>query len=160
MGQRLVSTVKTCPKCKKDFPATKEYFYTNNSNKDRLSWACKKCNNAYVDRWRKEKPKGHFNIQRKSRLKRLGFTPELFDQMIEAQKNTCALCGTDTPGGPRNVWSADHDHKTGSPRGLLCMSCNATLGHIEAKDPDWIDRAKKYINEGGFYKKDLTSQDH
>ena len=143
--------MKICPKCKEEYPATKEYFFTNNSNKDKLAWACKKCNNAYVDKWRKEKPKGYFDIQRKSRLKRIGFTPELVAEMLEAQGNVCALCGTSEPGGTRKTWHSDHDHETGKARGLLCMSCNTTVGHIESKSPDWMDKAKKYIEQGGFF---------
>lgn len=139
--------MKTCFKCKEEFPATKEYFYGNKAKHDKLSSYCKKCSNSYVTKWSKEKPKGYFNIQRKARLKRLGFTPELFNQMLEAQGNVCALCGTDKPGGPRNEWAADHDHNTGKARGLLCMSCNTTLGHIEAKNPDWMDKAKKYLDQ-------------
>jgi hypothetical protein len=142
---------KTCPKCKIQYPATKEYYYGNSSKEDGLAWSCKKCSNASVTKWNKQNPKEGFNIQRKSRLKRLGFTTELFDQMLKSQKNVCALCGTDTPGGPRNEWAADHDHNTGKPRGLLCMSCNTTLGHIEAKNLDWMDKARKYIEQGGFY---------
>lgn len=102
--------------------------------------------------WRKSNPDKakKQNIRRREQsLNKIGFTSELFNQMLEDQGNVCALCGTDDP-QVRN-WCADHDHKTGKARGLLCMSCNTTLGHIEAKDPGWMNRAKKYINKGGFY---------
>jgi len=144
--------MKTCNKCKQEFPATKEYFYGNHSSKDKIQSSCKKCANLENTLWRNKNKQNAFEIGKKWRLKKRGFTPELFNKMLHEQKNVCALCGTDKPGGPRNVWSADHDHNTGKARGLLCMSCNTTLGHIEAKSPDWMDKAKKYINGGGFYK--------
>ena len=143
--------VKMCLKCNTEFPANEEYFFKNNSKKDKLAWCCKKCSNLSITKWRNENKKTAFDIGKKYRLKKLGFTPELFNQMLEVQKNVCALCGTDRPGGPRNIWSADHDHKTGKARGLLCMSCNTTLGHIEGKPADWMDKAKDYIKQGGFY---------
>ena len=151
MGCWLVPTVKTCFRCKQEFPATKEYFYGNKAKSDKLSSYCKKCNNSYVTKWSKEKPKGYFDIQRKARLKRIGFTPELVAEMLESQGNVCALCGTSEPGGTRKTWHSDHDHETGKARGMLCMSCNTTVGHIESKPNGWMDKAKKYIDEGGFF---------
>jgi len=142
---------KICPKCNQEYPATKEYFYSNSSKKDGLGWACKKCSNGYVDRWANKNTEESFDIKRKYRLKKLGFTPEIFNEMLQAQKNCCALCETNIPGGPRGVWAADHDHNTGKPRGLLCMSCNTTLGHIETKPSDWTDKAKAYLEQGGFH---------
>jgi hypothetical protein len=35
--------MKTCAKCKIEFPATTEYFYKNKQNKDGLYSYCKKC---------------------------------------------------------------------------------------------------------------------
>lgn len=35
--------MKTCNKCKGEFPATREYFYADNRNKSRLQAWCKAC---------------------------------------------------------------------------------------------------------------------
>jgi hypothetical protein len=101
--------------------------------------------------WYKANPEKAKLMARKNNLKKSGFTLELFNKMLKAQKNVCALCFTDKPGGPHDQWSSDHDHNTGKPRGLLCMSCNLALGHIENKNPEWIDKAKAYIEQGGFH---------
>jgi len=141
--------MKTCTKCKQEFPATLEYFAKDSRNKNKLQARCRPCKNLGNKPWQKaNQDKVKFSI-RKWNLRKIGFTPELFDQMLESQGNKCALCGSESHGA--NNWNADHDHKTGKARGLLCWTCNVTLGHIEAKDPGWMDRAKKYIDKGGFY---------
>lgn len=146
--------MKTCNKCKQEFPATLEYFYKDSRNKNKLGGRCRPCKNKDNLPWKMRNPEKVKLSIRKWNLNKLGFTLELFDEMLNAQGNMCALCGSDDPGAEN--WNADHDHKTGKARGLLCWSCNVTLGHIEAKDPGWTDRAKKYINEGGFYRSDQS----
>lgn len=165
---------KTCTKCNVEYPATLEHFGKLKKVKSGLNSVCKICNRDYVNKynmnvsperkaakaaftrsWRKanpEKAKQQGVRRREQALKKIGFTIELFNNMLDFQDNKCILCGTDEPGG--RGWCADHNHETGKARGVLCFSCNTTLGHIEAKPDDWMDKAKKYINEGGFYKKD------
>jgi hypothetical protein len=158
MAKAGTNLTKTCTKCKQEFPATLEYFYKK--TKDRLHSICKKCHvkqtrpnrKTYLERNPKMKwTQKDKNRQRNKRLEKIGFTAELFDEMFEAQGRVCILCGSDQPGATN--WNADHDHKTNKPRGVLCWSCNTTLGHIEKRDYDWVFRARKYIDEGGFYKK-------
>ena len=59
--------------------------------------------------------------------KAYGITVGDFDQMLEAQGGTCAVCKTGTPGG-NGRFHIDHDHETGKNRGLLCHLCNVSLG--------------------------------
>jgi hypothetical protein len=40
--------------------------------------------------------------------------------------------------------AVDHDHKTGAPRGLLCHTCNAGIGHLH-DDPELILKAYYYV---------------
>ena len=156
---------KICVACNVEFPATLEYFTKQKNGKFGLRSKCKKCRNIenveYVRNnsdkvnstrraWRKANPERTKAQAKKTQLKQIGFTLELQELMLKAQGNVCALCGTDTPGGRHNVWNSDHDHKTGKARGMLCNSCNTTLGHIEAKCPDWMDKARKYIDNGGL----------
>jgi hypothetical protein len=46
------------------------------------------------------------------------------DAMIEAQGGVCALCRERTPE------HVDHDHLTGTVRGVLCSCCNQGLGNF------------------------------
>lgn len=83
-----------------------------------------------------------------NRLKATGFTPEDFKAKLEEQGGVCAICGTDNPG--KLDFCADHDHATGTQRGILCRKCNAGLGHfndnIEALQIA-IDYLNKYRNQ-------------
>lgn len=40
----------------------------------------------------------------------------------------------------------DHNHKTGTVRGLLCIGCNNYLGRIE--QPNWLKNALEYLGIG------------
>ncbi len=50
-----------------------------------------------------------------------------YDALAAAQGNRCAICRKDSP-GRRKYWCVDHDHETGSVRGLLCGHCNSGIG--------------------------------
>jgi hypothetical protein len=62
------------------------------------------------------------------RHKRTGFTPDLFQQTLEAQGHKCAICEDDLLGKPSRHVHADHCHDSGKPRGILCNGCNAGIG--------------------------------
>lgn len=96
---------------------------------------------------RKENTDDYRPKWRETQLKKIGFTSELFDQMLEAQGNVCALCGSDKPGGRWNRFFADHNHETGKARGVLCFHCNIAIGIIEARDYNWMNRVRKYLDE-------------
>lgn len=51
------------------------------------------------------------------------------------------MCGRTCRTGQR--LSVDHDHATGTVRGLLCRRCNAGLGYLE--DPVWRSNAERYL---------------
>jgi hypothetical protein len=72
------------------------------------------------------------------KLRKYGITQDLFEQMKEAQDGRCACCGKKAK---RLI--VDHNHETGSVRGLLCYRCNMGLGHYER------DRKlyKRYLRE-------------
>ncbi len=75
------------------------------------------------------KKNGRVNEIRNTKLKNYGLTLKKFNELINSQNNSCAICKK-----PFNEVTAciDHDHQTGKVRGLLCPNCNWALGH--AKD--------------------------
>ena len=67
--------------------------------------------------------------QRDWRLqKRYGISAETYDRMLQVQGGVCALCFTLPKSNRLHV---DHDPETNRVRGLLCTSCNTTIGKID-----------------------------
>lgn len=151
MGERMVSIIKICSKCKNSFPLNDTYFVKDKHSNNKFTSACKKCRAKQYQNWVEKNRQKERNKNRRKRLKRIGFTPELFNSMLEYQNNLCAICYTNDPGP--NGWQADHDHNTGKARGVLCLRCNIGLGFLEQKGLDWADRAKRYIQDKGWYER-------
>lgn len=64
---------------------------------------------------------------RGSRLERLyGLSVAEVERRKLAQGMKCAICGE-----PTDNFHIDHDHKSGSVRGLLCFRCNYMLGYAK-----------------------------
>lgn len=86
------------------------------------------------------------------RLKyKYGITPEGYQAMIEAQGGGCAICGISQSQLWKDDWNhpleIDHCHDTGRVRGLLCSSCNVSLGRFK-HDPILLRRAAEYLERG------------
>lgn len=82
-------------------------------------------------------------VQRKNRWKnKFGLTEKDFNQMLQDQNNSCAICTKllDKP-------FVDHDHVTHKVRGLLCNNCNFGIGSLQ-DDPQIIARAQAYVLAG------------
>lgn len=62
------------------------------------------------------------------RMSRYGISQEQYDEMVKRQAGRCPICGR-MPLPER--FMVDHDHTTGSVRGLLCSYCNPALNLIE-----------------------------
>lgn len=74
---------------------------------------------------------------------RYGITKEQFDDMLSAQNNACAICGTSEPRG-RGAFHVDHCHETQNIRGLLCNLCNTGLGRFK-DNPAALRKAALYL---------------
>lgn len=66
---------------------------------------------------------------------------ELYNELFTKQNGCCAICNKHQSDLPRGL-IIDHDHKTEKVRGLLCYSCNSSLGGIK----DDIEIAKSRLN--------------
>ena len=49
--------MRICKKCKKEYPETTKYFYTNKNGKNGLTGKCKKCIRKYVRQWKRDNKK-------------------------------------------------------------------------------------------------------
>ena len=71
-----------------------------------------------------------------------------YEDMLANQNNVCAICGSDgfimdaTKHKVKLV--VDHDHKTGTVRGLLCHNCNRALGLFK-DSPGTLQTAIDYL---------------
>jgi hypothetical protein len=98
---------------------------------------------AYHQNWIAENKEAVQKIGRRHLLKRrYGITLEEYDALFVRQSGTCALC--QRPPQRRRL-AVDHDHETGEIRGLLCVTCNSMLGHLEGRMN--LDRVGKYLTD-------------
>lgn len=78
--------------------------------------------------------------------KTYGLQPGDYNRLLTAQGGVCATCGPRTgrngSGGRR--LAVDHNHATGEVRGLLCSTCNRSIGD-QHDDPDTFQRIADYL---------------
>jgi hypothetical protein len=136
--------LKACTKCKKEYPATTEFFFREVKNKQGLAYFCKTCSSQRVREWEKKNPV-RFSTFKKRAL--LNSKIDLLEYYSSNGRIVCSCfgCGVDTP----EFLTLDHINGDGSlhrktlntkgganfyawlkknnyPPGLqiLCMNCN------------------------------------
>ncbi len=85
--------------------------------------------------------KSRLQMKDKALLRMYGITLEQYNLLLINQNYKCKICND--PPGKRNL-AVDHDHNTGSVRGLLCDSCNRGIGLLKDK-PEVLMKAAEYI---------------
>ena len=130
-----LETERTCTKCKHTLPISSFAL-----KGPKFKWryrTCKKC--TAMKQWAQAKRRPE--AIRNSRYKcTYGVTLDQVKQMLESQSGLCAnrACGTDisieVKKSAKNKAFVDHCHETGKVRGLLCISCNTSLGLLEQKN--------------------------
>ena len=75
---------------------------------------------------------------------RYGVTSTDYDRLFILQKGRCAICFSF--GTAKRRLALDHNHKTGTIRGLLCNSCNTGIGHFR-DNTSLLNRAKTYLQK-------------
>ena len=97
--------------------------------------------NKKTKQWRKKNPDIMKVSYRRSHLKKYQLTEADYQQMTDVQRGVCKICKT--PPTKRRL-SVDHDHDSGSVRGLLCHKCNFGLGFFR-DDPKLLKAAIRYL---------------
>jgi Recombination endonuclease VII len=138
--RRIVQEFTTCTKCKNTLPTTSENFRMRADRKYPVSW-CRPCERTNTGNYFKspvgKKVKAAYTqrnqekLQSQELMRRVGITLEEKNRKFEEQGRKCAACGTSTPCKGKNPWHADHCHKTGKFRGVLCRKCNTTIGFAD-----------------------------
>lgn len=71
------------------------------------------------------------------------------DSLAAAQGGCCSICGRPPRGrGHEARLHLDHDHRTGSRRGMLCGPCNKALGLLD-ENPAYLWAALGYLARHG-----------
>lgn len=84
--------------------------------------------------------------RKESNWKSKGFTLTIsqYNALLVDQNYCCAICQRHEDEFKRGL-CVDHDHVSKEVRGLLCINCNALIGH--AKDNIWVlEKAVKYLS--------------
>jgi Recombination endonuclease VII len=84
----------------------------------------------------------------RSSAAQLGFDPGVIEAHFMAHSGRCDICGRTAAeagvSGKSNRLAIDHDHKTGTFRGLLCHHCNFAIG-LMGDRPDRLIAAADYL---------------
>jgi Recombination endonuclease VII len=104
-------------------------------------------NKERIVHYRLKRPKYSSDWYQDYALKRFyGITLDEYRRLLKKQNNACAICKKPERGKRFKRLSVDHDHETGKVRGLLCSSCNRSLGLME-EDPKALRAAARYLEK-------------
>ncbi len=128
--------VKYCGKCEKERPI--KDFAKNTAKKDGLQERCRECRATHYSKT------GYAKKAYKNRLiRKYNVTVEFIENLEVQQKGLCAICS-----GKNKSLVIDHCHSTGKVRGLLCTTCNTSLGLLKEKEENFLS-AISYLKKHG-----------
>jgi len=124
--------------------------------KDRVNQRAKEARKLNPERYheydlkRKAKNPDHIRAinlrsNEKRRHEKFGLPQGWYDLQYKKQNGCCAICLGQQEGKPKK-FAIDHNHSTGQVRGLLCNSCNTSIGKLK-EDITIMQRAINYLKE-------------
>lgn len=136
---------KVCTGCKIERPLSE--YHKQTGTKDGRRHRCKFCFNEYLRRYKsanggraRERTRAHY-VRRK-----YGLTEGEYLALLESHNFKCAICGRPEKDCMYSRLYVDHEHTTGSIRGLLCNSCNSGIGYF-FDSPELLQSAISYLKE-------------
>ena len=139
----LVLSSKICRRCKLEKDVGD--FYRRASSSDGLGSWCKLCVNDANAASRQKNPLTSHNRRVYNLRRNYGMTLQEYENLLEVQDFKCAICFAEESGhGKTSNLLPDHDHETGTIRGLLCHPCNSALGLLK-DNPLILTSAIKYL---------------
>jgi hypothetical protein len=137
---------KKCTTCSQTKPVAE--FGTQ---RGRLRHHCKVCKNKESREWyeqnkerKKELSKNYRDIKKNQDLKKsYKITLDDYNKMLVEQNHSCKICFSHQDKLKRRL-CVDHDHTTGKVRGLLCDTCNRSLGLLK-DNIEVMKRAVTYL---------------
>jgi hypothetical protein len=161
--------MKMCRLCKQTLPLSA--FHFNAKMKDQRLNYCKTCQSKSAKlrtktpkyrSWRrlyektnKDKilaaernhratPHGRARKKDSALRARYGIGLEEFNLLLENQEHRCAVCRDRLDTSVSRFVHLDHDHVSGTIRGLLCWRCNLGVGYFK-DDPKRLEAAAIYL---------------
>lgn len=141
----IAAPMVECITCKHILPVNK-FWKQRNDNPQNVCKDCYRERNkkwvnknpekvkSYAKKWNEKNP----NHTHKHKLKyRYGLTLEDYNKKLLEQDGVCAICNR--PETIRKNLCVDHNHSTGQIRGLLCDSCNKSLGGFNDSEKTLLD---------------------
>lgn len=123
--------MKRCPSCKQTKDLSEFYF---SQATGRPSSYCKLCHGEKRIQWGKDNPRTPEQHRQYTLTSRYGLSKEEQDDL----PTQCGICGS------KQNLHVDHDHGTGSFRGMLCRNHNIGLGYFN-DDPTELLQAVGYL---------------
>jgi len=129
-----------CNTCR--IPKDQSSFSADRRKKTGRQACCRTCAAAKCKEWRSNNKEHATNVRLvweathpQRHLNKYGITLADKIRIFAEQGSVCAACGSLDHGNPRykgeNGWCLDHCHDSNQVRGVLCWSCNVTLGHCK-----------------------------
>lgn len=116
-------------------------------NPERVNAAARKRRQALDGEVVREKARDYYrNNPEKYRaynLARYGITPAEYDRLLASQGGVCACCGAAANRDGKRLF-VDHDHETGTIRGIICINCNRGIAAM-GDDIEGVKRALEYL---------------
>ncbi len=153
--------MRCCTKCGQEKPETEFY---KSANKAGLRPDCKVCCRQHAAEWSKRNPERKRATNRAVALKhaerireanlqrRFGLSLEEYNALLTKQGGACAICGDKIGDRARKRLFVDHNHETGTVRGLLCSQCNNGIGLLR-DSPTLLRQAAVYLEAAQNKKK-------
>jgi hypothetical protein len=116
----------TCSTCK--IEKSKYDFYPDKRQSTGFRPQCKDCNRNTVLK------------------KKFGITLQQYEDMLQSQNFGCAICQLQWSRSMDIRFHVDHNHSTGTVRGILCSNCNTALGLLKENE-SIFHRALQYLKE-------------
>jgi hypothetical protein len=162
---------KRCNRCGERFPLAG--FHRNCATRDGRTTICKSCvllaqrkyhkanrekaiaasrryyarhRDVLMQKQREYKERNRERLAERKRERATGFSADRFAAALRQQKRRCAICRVHFGDVKPQAVHADHCHRTGTPRGVLCQTCNTALGKFR-DDPVLLRRAAAYLEE-------------
>jgi hypothetical protein len=138
-----------CHECEKEW--IRQYHKSSQGKEKRKEWV--QGNREKIEEYRLLYKQDEIKQEKSKIYHRARWLKENFNMtvddymaMYEKQNGQCAICGSDSASnGRRKNFCVDHSHSTGKVRGLLCHSCNVSIGLMK-DSPSLLRQAADYLD--------------